>query len=128
MKLRNATQEARSVIDTAMVLSYAQIGMMSELEEFVSSPNLANIEEVGERCADQGMFEAARMLFSSISKHDKLASCLVRLGTCPCPGYWQCAVWRVVSRLHDLDSSFDLSCTETSHVRTNFEKLHASKK
>jgi clathrin heavy chain len=75
-------QEARSVIDTAMVLSYAQIGLMSELEEFVSCPNLANIEEVGERCADQGMFEAARMLFSSISKHDKLASCLVRLGKC----------------------------------------------
>ena len=73
------TQEARSVIDTAMVMSYALSGQMSDLEEFVSSPNLANIEEVGERCADNGMFEAARMLFSSISKHDKLASCLVRL-------------------------------------------------
>lgn len=73
------TQEARSVIDTAMVMSYALSGQMSELEEFVSSPNLANIEEVGEKCADNGMFEAARMLFSSISKHDKLASCLVRL-------------------------------------------------
>jgi len=36
--------------------------------------------QVGERCAEMGMFEAARMLFSSISKHDKLASCLVRLG------------------------------------------------
>ena len=30
-----------------------------------------------------GKFEAARMLFSSISKHDKLASCLVRLGKYP---------------------------------------------
>jgi len=35
--------------------------------------------QVGERCAEMGLFEAARMLFSSISKHDKLASCLVRL-------------------------------------------------
>ncbi|EKX42588.1 clathrin heavy chain [Guillardia theta CCMP2712] len=73
------TQEARSVIDTAMLMSYARTNMMSELEEFVSSPNIANVEEVGERCAEMGMFEAARMLFSSISKHDKLASCLVRL-------------------------------------------------
>ena len=73
------TQEARSVIDTAMLMALAKEGLMSELEEFVSSPNLANIEEVGERCADEGSFEAARMLFSSISKHDKLASCLIRL-------------------------------------------------
>jgi len=73
------TQEARSVIDTAMLMAYARTNMVSELEEFVSSPNIANVEEVGERCAEMGLFEAARMLFSSISKHDKLASCLVRL-------------------------------------------------
>ena len=74
------TQEARSVIDTAMLMALARTNQMAELEEFVSSPNIANVEEVGERCAEMGMFEAARMLFSSISKHDKLASCLVRLG------------------------------------------------
>eukprot|EP00286_Rhodomonas_abbreviata_P018853 CAMPEP_0181303774 /NCGR_PEP_ID=MMETSP1101-20121128/8752_1 /TAXON_ID=46948 /ORGANISM="Rhodomonas abbreviata, Strain Caron Lab Isolate" /LENGTH=1715 /DNA_ID=CAMNT_0023409399 /DNA_START=168 /DNA_END=5311 /DNA_ORIENTATION=+ len=73
------TQEARGEIDTAMLMAYARTNMISELEEFVSSPNIANVEEVGERCAEMGMFEAARMLFSSISKHDKLASCLVRL-------------------------------------------------
>ena len=73
------TQEARGEIDTAMVMAFARTNQMAELEEFVSSPNIANIEEVGERCAEMGMFEAARMLFSSISKHDKLASCLVRL-------------------------------------------------
>jgi clathrin heavy chain len=73
------TQEARSVIDTAMLMAYARTNNRSELVEFVSSPNIANVEEVGERCAEMGLFEAARMLFSSISKHDKLASCLVRL-------------------------------------------------
>jgi len=73
------TQEARAVIDTAMLMALAKEGLMAELEEFVSSPNLADIEEVGERCADEGSFEAARMLFSSIGKYDKLASCLIRL-------------------------------------------------
>ena len=73
------TQEARSVIDTAMLMAYARTNMMAELEQFVSSPNIANVEQVGEQCAEMGLFEAARMLYSSISKHDKLASCLVRL-------------------------------------------------
>ena len=40
------TQEARSVIDTAMLMAYARTNNMSELEEFVSSPNIANVEEV----------------------------------------------------------------------------------
>ncbi len=40
------TQEARSVIDTAMLMAYAQTNMVAELEEFVSSPNIANVEEV----------------------------------------------------------------------------------
>ena len=63
------SQETCSEIDTAMLMVYARTNMVSELEEFLSSPNIANVEEVGDRCAEMGIScEAVQMLLSSISK------------------------------------------------------------
>lgn len=35
---------------------------------------------IGERCFDEGMYEAARLLFKNIHNNAKLALCLVHLG------------------------------------------------
>ncbi len=67
-------------LDTALIYSYAKCGKTSDLEQMVSSPNVANIMEIGERCFTEGLFDAAKLLFESINNNAKLAICYVNLG------------------------------------------------
>lgn len=67
-------------VDTELVYALAKVELLAELEEFVASPNVAQIQAVGDRCFDQELYQAARILFNSISNNAKLASCYVKLG------------------------------------------------
>jgi len=67
------------LLDTELIYAYAQAGQLAELEEFVAAPNVANIQEIGERCFDEGLYEAARALFASIHNNAKLALCYMNL-------------------------------------------------
>lgn len=67
-------------IDTELIFAFAHTGRLAELEEFISSPNHANIGQVGERCYEQAMYDAAKILFNNISNFARLASTLVLLG------------------------------------------------
>jgi len=68
-----------SVLDTQFIYALARTNKLAELEEFVSIPNVAKIDQIGERCYDESMFEAAKILFISISNNAKLALCHVNL-------------------------------------------------
>lgn len=46
------------------------------------APPQANLQSVGDRCFDEGMYEAARVLFAFIPNWGRLASTLVRLHRC----------------------------------------------
>jgi len=64
-----------------LVYAYAKTHKLTELEEFINTPGMtANILDTGDRCYDEGLYEAAKILFSHISNYAKLASALVRLG------------------------------------------------
>eukprot|EP00607_Mallomonas_marina_P003718 CAMPEP_0182427698 /NCGR_PEP_ID=MMETSP1167-20130531/18991_1 /TAXON_ID=2988 /ORGANISM="Mallomonas Sp, Strain CCMP3275" /LENGTH=1652 /DNA_ID=CAMNT_0024610121 /DNA_START=314 /DNA_END=5272 /DNA_ORIENTATION=+ len=68
-----------SVLDTALIYAMAKCHKLSELEEFISVPNVAKIDSTGERCYDEGLFEAAKLLFININNNAKLALCYVNL-------------------------------------------------
>ena len=53
--------------------------MLAELEEFIGGSNQADIGKVGDRCYDEKMYEAARILFASINNWARLASCYLKL-------------------------------------------------
>lgn len=67
-------------VDTELVFSMAQAGMHSDMEVFIANPNTADIQNVGERCYEDGLFEAARILFAKIGNNAQLARALVQLG------------------------------------------------
>eukprot|EP01022_Parablepharisma_sp_SALTPOND_P000326 TRINITY_DN1014_c0_g1_i1.p1 TRINITY_DN1014_c0_g1~~TRINITY_DN1014_c0_g1_i1.p1 ORF type:complete len:1806 (+),score=251.50 TRINITY_DN1014_c0_g1_i1:3065-8482(+) len=69
-----------SQIDGALIYAYAKSQRLTDLENFLSQPNSANVEQVGDRCYSEGLYEAARMMYTQIGKLGKLASCLVNLG------------------------------------------------
>jgi clathrin heavy chain len=67
------------LIDNGLCYAYAKIEKLAELENFISSPNSSDIQRVGDRCYDEKLYEAARILFTSIKNNARIASCLVRL-------------------------------------------------
>uniref|UniRef100_A0A4W5R2C5 Clathrin, heavy chain-like 1 n=1 Tax=Hucho hucho TaxID=62062 RepID=A0A4W5R2C5_9TELE len=79
--LQMARKKAReSYVETELIFALAKTGRLAELEEFVSGPNNAHIQPVGDRCYEEGMYDAAKLLYNNVSNFARLASTLVHLG------------------------------------------------
>merc|ERR1719356_601870 len=68
-----------SYVETELCYAFAKTNRLAELEEYISATNNANIQQVGDRCYDQQMYQAAKILYTNISNFARLASTLVRL-------------------------------------------------
>ena len=78
--LRMARKTQREpAIDTALALSFARTDQLSELEDFLHSTNVADIETSGDKAYEEGYHQAAKIFFTSISNWAKLATTLVHL-------------------------------------------------
>jgi len=74
---RKSMQE--NLIDTELIYAYAKTNNLTEMEQFVSGPNVANIQNIGDRCFSEGLYQAAKILFISINNNSKLALCHIHL-------------------------------------------------
>lgn len=77
--VRNKVKDIKAV-DSEIVFALCKCNKLTEVEEFISQPHAADLEEVGERCADDELYPAAKLLFSAVNNYGKLAPVLVRLG------------------------------------------------
>lgn len=68
------------VIDNALINCYASLDKLSEIEKFVAGPNVAVLEDIGDKLFEAKNYKAAKILYSNISKYSKLATTLVYLG------------------------------------------------
>lgn len=66
-------------VDTALAFCYARTNQLPELEDFLRSSNVADVEASGDKAYEEGYHEAAKIFFSSISNWAKLATTLVHL-------------------------------------------------
>lgn len=79
--LQMARKKARETyIETELVFAYAMTNRLADLEEFISGPNHAAITQVADRCFDNKMYEAAKLLYNNVSNFARLAITLVHLG------------------------------------------------
>ena len=79
--LQMARTKAREPeVESQLIFAYAKTDRLADLEELVSSPNIAKVGEVGDLCYDAQLYAAARILYSNVSNHGRLASTLVHLG------------------------------------------------
>jgi clathrin heavy chain len=67
-------------IDTELAYAYAKTDRLHDMEDFLSMTNVADILEVGEKCFEDELYQAAKLLFSSISNWARLATTLIYLG------------------------------------------------
>jgi clathrin heavy chain len=74
---RKSMQE--NIIDTELIYAMAKTNKLTDLEKFVHGPNVANIQGIGDRCFDEGLYNAAKTIFTSINNNSKLALCHIHL-------------------------------------------------
>ncbi|KAJ3833038.1 armadillo-type protein [Lentinula raphanica] len=67
-------------IDTELAFAYARTDRLHDMEDFLGMTNVADILEVGERCLEVELYQAAKLLFQSISNWARLATTLIYLG------------------------------------------------
>ena len=69
------------MVDSELVFAYAKCGQrrLPDLEVFISEPNQADLNSVGERCVEDKLNEAAKLLFTRLGNSNRLAQVLVRL-------------------------------------------------
>uniref|UniRef100_A0A803M3V8 Clathrin heavy chain n=1 Tax=Chenopodium quinoa TaxID=63459 RepID=A0A803M3V8_CHEQI len=77
LMVRQQTKEPR--VDSELIYAYAKIDRLSDIEEFILMPNVANLQNVGDRLFDEALYEAAKIIYAFISNWAKLAVTLVRL-------------------------------------------------
>lgn len=78
LKMARKSQREPAV-DTALAFSYARLDQLPELEDFLRSTNVADVEACGDKAYEEGYHQAAKIFFTSISNWAKLATTLVHL-------------------------------------------------
>jgi len=73
------TKTKEPVIESELLFAFAKTQRLQELEEFINQPNIAQIPTIGERCFEQKLYAAAKILFVSVSNYARLATTLVYL-------------------------------------------------
>jgi len=74
---RKTLQE--NVLDTELIYAFAKTDKLTELEKFVNGPNVANMQNIGDRCFEEHLYNAAKVIFTSINNNSKLALCHIHL-------------------------------------------------
>ncbi|KAJ7585506.1 armadillo-type protein [Mycena floridula] len=69
-----------SRIDTELVYAYAKTDRLHNMEDFLGMTNMADVLEVGEKCFKDELYQAAKLLFLSISNWTRLTTTLIYLG------------------------------------------------
>lgn len=68
-----------SYLETEYLFALAMTEKLPELEELISTPSIAQLQAVGDRCFENGLFLAAKMLFNNINNYARLTATLVKL-------------------------------------------------
>jgi hypothetical protein len=66
-------------IDTELAYSYAKTDRSHDMEDFLGFTNVADILDVGEKCFNDELYQASKLLFTSISNWARLATTLIYL-------------------------------------------------
>ncbi|PON85444.1 Clathrin, heavy chain [Trema orientale] len=77
LMVRQKTKEPK--VDSELIYAYAKTDRLAEIEEFILMPNVANLQNVGDRLYDEALYEAAKIIYAFISNWAKLAITLVKL-------------------------------------------------
>ncbi|CAF3239298.1 unnamed protein product [Rotaria socialis] len=64
------------IVESLTIYVYAKTDRLADLEEFISAPNHVQIQAIGDRRYEQGMYNTAKLLYNNISNYARLAATL----------------------------------------------------
>ncbi|GMM30889.1 clathrin heavy chain [Martiniozyma asiatica (nom. inval.)] len=67
------------LIDGAIINAYATMGKLNDIESFLKLSNVADLNAIGDKLYDASNYEAAKLIYESVSNYSRLASTLVYL-------------------------------------------------
>ncbi|KAL7720985.1 Clathrin heavy chain [Entamoeba marina] len=68
-----------SIVETELLYCYAKLKKIDDIESFLKNANCANLTSVADRCYNEELFAAAKILYANLNNYIKLASCLLKL-------------------------------------------------
>lgn len=68
-----------SVVDNSLILCYARLDKINEIENILTGSTSAKLDIVGDKLLESRNYKAAKLCFSAVSNYSKLASTLVYL-------------------------------------------------
>jgi clathrin heavy chain len=71
-------------IESELIYSYARLDKMADLEELISGPTSAALQEIADRCSNEKLYVPAKLLYMTISNYPRLASTYICLEVCVC--------------------------------------------
>lgn len=66
-------------IDGALILAYAELDKLHEIENLLAGSTVADLDSVGEKLFENKDYKAAKLCFSAVSNYSRLATTLVYL-------------------------------------------------
>ncbi|CUS24171.1 LAQU0S14e01816g1_1 [Lachancea quebecensis] len=66
-------------IEGALILSYAKLGKLHEIENMLTGSTVADLDSVGSKLFEEKDYKAAKLCFSAVSNYSRLATTLVYL-------------------------------------------------
>lgn len=66
-------------LETELIYAFAKTNNLRDLDDFINKPHCAHIQNAGDRCFNEGLYEAAKILFNIIPNFARLATTLVKL-------------------------------------------------
>ena len=67
-------------INMELAYAYAKTDRLHDMEDFLGMTNVVDILVIGEKCFEDELYQAAKLLFTSISNWAHLATTLIYLG------------------------------------------------
>eukprot|EP00708_Paratrimastix_pyriformis_P001962 GAFH01000699.1.p2 GENE.GAFH01000699.1~~GAFH01000699.1.p2 ORF type:complete len:1143 (-),score=619.02 GAFH01000699.1:265-3693(-) len=67
------------IVDGALVYAYAKTDRLADLDDFIASPNTADLQAIGEECFGEALYHAARSIFTQVGNWVRLASTHIKL-------------------------------------------------
>ncbi|EFJ17279.1 hypothetical protein SELMODRAFT_115182 [Selaginella moellendorffii] len=77
LMVRKSIKEPK--VDSELIYAYAMSDQLSDIEDFLLQPHVANLPSVGERLYEDGAYQAARIIFTQTSNWGQLATTLIKL-------------------------------------------------
>ncbi|KAF9986069.1 hypothetical protein BGZ65_008891 [Modicella reniformis] len=74
------TESREPYTESELLFAYAKTNRIADMEAILNGPYVAQVQIIGDRCYEEKMYSAAKILYQSISNWARLSTTLVHLG------------------------------------------------